>query len=92
LQKRQLAAIKQEKVEPVDMALRVFPAILYGSEHAYGNPLTGSGTETSVAKLTPADARKFHQTWFKPDNCTLIIVGDTTLEQITPKLEKLFGS
>ncbi|HXJ61819.1 MAG TPA: pitrilysin family protein [Verrucomicrobiae bacterium] len=92
LQKRQLAAIKQEKVEPVDMALRVFPAILYGSEHAYGNPLTGSGTETSVAKLTPADARKFHQTWFKPDNCTLLIVGDTTLEQITPKLEKLFGS
>jgi zinc protease len=92
LQKRQLAAIKQEKVEPVDMALRVFPAILYGGEHAYGNPLTGSGTEASVAKLTPADARKFHQTWFKPNNCTLIIVGDTTLEEIMPKLEKLFGT
>jgi zinc protease len=92
LQKRQLAAIKQEKVEPVDMALRVFPAILYGGGHAYGNPFTGSGTEASVAKLTPADARKFHQTWFKPNNCTLIIVGDTTLEEIAPKLEKLFGT
>ena len=92
LQKRQLAAIKQEKVEPVDMALRVFPAILYGDKHAYSNPLTGSGTEASVAQLTPADARKFHQTWFKPNNCTLIIVGDTTLRAITPKLEKLFSA
>jgi len=35
--------------------------------------------------------RKFHQTWFKPNNATLIIVGDTKLEEITPKLERLFA-
>jgi zinc protease len=91
LQNRRLADIKQEKVEPVDMALRVLPGLLYGRDHAYGNPLTGSGTEVSVATITPAGARKFHQTWFKANNCTMIIVGDTTLEEITPKLEKLFG-
>ena len=91
LQKQRIAWIKQEKVEPADMALRVFPAILYGRGHAYGNPLTGSGTEESVAKLTRADTQKFHQTWFKPNNSTLIIVGDTTLREMTPKLEKLLG-
>ena len=92
LQKQLLARIQQEKTEPFGLALRVFPKLLYGSGHAYGNPLTGSGTEASVSKLTRADLRRFHDTWFKPNNATLIIVGDTTLQEITPKLEKLFGA
>jgi zinc protease len=91
LQKQLLASIQQEKTEPFGMALRVFPKLLYGSGHAYGNPLTGSGTEASVTKLTRAELRKFHDTWFKANNATLIIVGDTTLQEITPKLERLFG-
>jgi zinc protease len=92
LQKEQLAGIKQEKSSPMTMGLRVFPRILYGEGHAYGNPLTGSGTEESVSSLTCADLVKFHRTWFKPNNATLIIVGDTTLDEIGPKLEKLFRS
>ena len=36
------------------------------------------------------DLIKFHQTWFKPNNATLIVVGDTTMAEIKPKLEKLF--
>jgi zinc protease len=92
LQKQMLAGIQQEKSEPTSLALRVFPRILYGADHAYGNPFTGSGTEASVAKLTRADMQKFHQAWFKANNATLIIVGDTTLKEITPKLEKLFGA
>ncbi|MDZ7343530.1 MAG: insulinase family protein, partial [candidate division KSB1 bacterium] len=92
LQKQQLARIQREKVTPVQMALRVFPKLLYGKDHAYGNPLTGSGTEESVAKLSRADLIKFHQTWMKPNNATLIVVGATTLNELTPKLEKLFTS
>jgi len=91
LQKQLLAGIQQEQSEPVRMALRVFPKLLYGATHAYGNPLTGSGTEDSVAKLTTADMKKFHSTWFKPNNGTLVIVGDATLASIKPKLERLFG-
>jgi zinc protease len=91
LQKQLAATIQREKTQPFGMALRVFPKLLYGSGHAYGNPLTGSGTEESVAKITRADLKKFHDTWFKANNATLIIVGDTTLKEITPKLEKLFA-
>jgi zinc protease len=32
----------------------------------------------------------FHQTWFKPDHATLLVVGDTTVAEMKPKLEKLF--
>lgn len=90
LQKQTLAGIQREKAEPTTMALRVFPGLLYGKEHAYGNPFTGSGTEASVAKLTTGDLRKFYETWVKPNNATLIAVGDTTLAELAPKLEKLF--
>jgi zinc protease len=88
-QKQQISAIQREKVSPQTMGLRVFPGLLYGAQHAYGNPLTGSGTEASVAKLTREDLVKFHETWFKPNHATLIVVGDTTLSELTPKLEKL---
>jgi len=92
LQKKQtLAGIKREENAPVAAALRLMPGLLYGTDHAYGNPLTGSGTIASVSKLTREDLVRFHDAWFKPNNGTLIIVGDTTLAEVTPKLEKLFS-
>ncbi len=91
LQKLQIARIQREKVTPFSMALRILPKLLYGQDHAYGNPLTGSGTEASTAKLARPELMKFHQTWFKPNNATLIVVGAITLAEITPKLEKLFS-
>jgi zinc protease len=90
-QKQTLAGIKREENAPVAAALRLMPGLLYGADHAYGNPLTGSGTAASVSKMTRDDLVKFHDSWFKPNNATLIIVGDTTLGEVTPKLEKLFS-
>ena len=92
LKKDQLAAIAREKANPNSMALRVIPAIVYGKEHAYAKPLTGSGTEAAVAKMTREDLVKYHQAWFKPNNATLLVVGDTTMAEIKPLLEKAFGA
>ena len=90
-QKLQLDAIQQEEKTPILMALRVLPGLLYGPGHAYGTPFTGSGTAASVQKITRDDVIKFHQVWFRPNNVTLVAVGDTTLAELTPKLEKLFA-
>ncbi|HEV8660357.1 MAG TPA: pitrilysin family protein [Thermoanaerobaculia bacterium] len=92
LQKLQIATIQREKTSPFSMALRVMPRFIYGAGHAYGNPFTGTGTEQSVAKIVRDDLVKFHQTWFKPNNATMVVVGDTTLAEIQPKLETLFAS
>jgi zinc protease len=91
LRRLQLAQIEQERNTPMSMALRVFPRLLYGDAHAYALPLTGSGTESSVETMTRADLVAFHETWFKPNNATMIVVGDTTLAEIRPKLEALFA-
>ncbi|MFO1497131.1 MAG: hypothetical protein U1G07_01820 [Verrucomicrobiota bacterium] len=41
-----------------------------------------------MSKLTREE--RFYRTWFKPNNGTLIIVGDTgRMEEIKPAIEKL---
>jgi zinc protease len=92
LKKQRLAQIQQEKADPVGLALRVFPILLYGADHAYANPWTGSGTEESTARIKRDDLVRFHQTWFKPNHATLVVVGATTMAEIKPKLERLFAS
>ena len=88
---QQLAAIAEEAKQPVGMALRTLPPILYGSVHPYGVPFTGSGDPAAVAKLTSADLAAFHDSWLRPDDATIFVVGDTTLGQVMPLLEKSFG-
>ena len=86
-----LARIKQEKVEPFSMGLRVLPPLLYGSGHAYGQPLTGSGTESSVSAMTRQDLVNFHEAWFKPNHTTIVAVGDITMPELKAKLERAFA-
>jgi zinc protease len=92
LQKQTIAGIQREKAQPIQMGLRVLPGFLYGKGHAYSNPLTGSGTEESVSGMTRNDMLKFYKTWIKPNNATIIIVGDITMGELKPRLEKLFSS
>ena len=86
-----LANISQEKNQPVSMALRALPALLYGEGHPYAKPLTGSGTESSVNAVTQQSITRWHDQWFRPNNARLIVVGDTTEADITPRIEKLFA-
>jgi zinc protease len=92
LKQDRIATIRREKVQPQTMALRVVPQLLYGKGHPYALPFTGSGTEASVKKLSREDLARWHNTWFKPNNATLLIVGDITLAEIKPRLEKLFAA
>jgi len=86
-----LAAIESEKANPTRMALRTLPPLLYGKDHAYGIPLTGTGTTDSVKLIQQQDLINFHKTWLRPDNATLIVVGDSSLEQIKDLAQAQFG-
>jgi zinc protease len=87
-----LAAIGREGADPFSTGLRVLPGLLYGKGHAYANPLTGSGTTASVESIGRDDVERWWSTWFRPNNATLVVVGDTSAGEIVPKLEKLFGA
>ena len=92
LQRRHLASIQQEKASPFQMGLRVLPPLLFGPGHAYGQPYTGTGTEASVSGMKPADLARFHETWYKPNNATLVVVGDTTLAEIQLAIAHAFAN
>ena len=88
---QRIAGIAQEKSRPQTAALRVLPPLLYGDTHPYGIPFTGSGTEAAIASLTRADLQGYQSRWLRPEAATVIVVGDTTLGQIVPLLDKHFG-
>lgn len=92
LKQLQLAAIRQEKAQPVGLARRLLPELLYGKDHAYSRPGSGNGSEASVSSIQLADLKQFYGQWLRPDNSTLLIVGDTRMEQIKPLLEQQLGS
>ena len=87
-----LARIAQEKSQPTALGLRILPPLLFGKDNAYGIPFTGSGTEASIQSLTADDMRGFMRNWIRPDNATLLVAGDTTLDAIMPKLNAAFGN
>ena len=90
LRQTTLARIQQEKAQPIGLALRVLPGPSRPG-HAYGQPLTGSGTEASVKAMTRDDLVRFHQAWFKPNAATLVVVGDITMAELRPHLDRAFA-
>jgi len=91
LQNQQLARIRREKSNPNQTASRVFPKLVYGPGHAYGAPLTGSGTEEAVSGLSRADLATFHERWIRPNNATVIVVGDIVMDDLRVQLERAFS-
>jgi zinc protease len=88
----QLTSIKEEGTQTFSMALRVAPKFLFGAGHAYSNPLTGSGYVETVSTITRDDVVKFYTSWIKPNNATLVVVGDIEMKALTDALEKRFGA
>ena len=86
-----LAGIAQEKTQPTGMALRTLPPLLYGAHHAYGIPFSGSGTEAGIMALDADDLAAFQRDWLRPDNVRILVAGDTTMAQIVPELNAVFG-
>jgi zinc protease len=85
-QQLEIADIERAKTSPAAMANRVFQPLLFGKGHPYGQELT----EVDVANLTREAVIEFHRSWYLPNNATLLIVGNTTLEEIRPQLERAF--
>lgn len=88
---QQQTRIKAENNQPQGIAIRTLPPLIYGKGHPYGGPQTGSGYPDTVAKITKADVTAFHQGWVHPAKAEIFVVGDTSLKEIKPLLEKQFG-
>ncbi len=83
LQAQTIQGIRQQQRDPNAIAQRVMSRMMWGADHPYGR----IATPEDIAAIKREDLAAFHKRWFGPNHATLIVVGDTTLEAITPKLE-----
>src|ERR687898_556867 len=49
--------------------------------HPYKHPVIGSMADLEAATID--DVREFHQTYYVPANCTMVIAGDFEMDQVT---------
>ena len=91
LRRQQLASIASELTNPGAIASRTLPGLLYGTDHPYGRPFSGSGTAEVVGALTREELIAFHQAWIRPDNATIFVVSDLPLNRVTAALQRALG-
>src|SRR5690349_11231373 len=60
------------------------------SAHPYKRPTIGSIEDLDAATIT--DVVKFHNTYYRPDNATLIVVGDFDPKQLDAWVDKYFAA
>jgi zinc protease len=58
-------------------------------EHPYKRPTIGSIEDLDAASLK--DVQEFHSTYYRPDNATLVVVGDFDQAQLDGWVDKYFG-
>src|SRR5581483_2555504 len=49
------------------------------------------GTRPSFDKTTGAMLKKFHDTWYRPNNAILVVCGNVDPEKVLAKAKELFG-
>ena len=74
-----LEGIKRSKANPGAVASRKFNRLLYGPNHVFGYP--SSGTEESVASITIDDLKEYYAKNISPTEAYIAVAGDVSQAQ-----------
>jgi len=88
---QRLAALSASLASPQGLALRSLNPLLFGAAHPYAQPGDGLGDAAALKALTPESLRAVHGKWLRPDLARITVVGDVTMAELLPLLEKSFG-
>jgi len=81
-----LTGIKNEAKSVSAIAGRVRKAIGYGKNHPYGE----FTSEKSLKNINLIDVENYYNTYYKPNNAYLVVVGDITLKEVKKLVKKNF--
>lgn len=90
LRKERLTRLLQARDDPAAIIEMAFPRIVFGPQHRFGAPAGGGVAE--VKAMTMDDLRTFHRTYYRPENSTVVVVGDVTSASVMPLVERAFGT
>ncbi|MBS1572026.1 MAG: insulinase family protein [Bacteroidetes bacterium] len=83
---RMIEGLKSEEKSADAIAGRVSNALMFGKNTSRGE----FTTEESINKITLKDVQDFYNKYYAPDNAYLVIVGDVTMKEVKPLVEKAF--
>jgi predicted Zn-dependent peptidase len=89
VRKARLTSLQQLRDRGPAIADRAYATALYGEQHPYGRPL--AGTEASIASISREDLQRFYGTYYRPNNATLLVVGDVKPDDVERRAQALFG-
>jgi zinc protease len=84
-----LGRLVQVRDDANSLAQLAVAATLYGAAHPYGQSPYGS--PSTIRAITRADLVDFYRAHVRPEESTLVAVGDITLAELVPELEKAFA-
>ena len=87
--RKTLTHIQQIQDSPEDIADIAFDRIIFGKDNPYAYPSIGYNEE--VSNISQKDVKSFYENNFLPGNSTLIIVGDSTRNELEEKLNKFLS-
>jgi zinc protease len=86
-----LAATQQRQLQvAATIPNRIFLTQLFGAEHPLAR--TAIASEATMAPITRDDLQRFHQTFFRPNNTTIVVVGDVREADVVSAVTKSFGA
>ena len=90
----QREVVKEERRQrydnvPYGTAFERLLNLAYDPDYSYHWPTIGSMEDLQAASLD--DIREFFATWYRPDNCTLTLVGDFIPSEAKQLVEQYFG-
>jgi predicted Zn-dependent peptidase len=88
IKKRTLSALETEENDPDAMGRNVSAAVNFGPAHPYGEV----PNKKTVSNVTLKSCDFYYHTYFRPNVAYMAIVGDVTVDEIKPLIEKYFGS
>lgn len=87
LKTQTLSGLQASKDNPNSISTNVRRVLVYGKNHPYGEVTT----EKSIESITLEDCKSYFNTYFKPNNAYLIIVGDIDVKTAKTLSEKYFA-
>ena len=91
LKAQRQAELAEVLSSPMGLAARTLDPLLFGPKAPYGQPGDGLGNDAAIAAATPEALRAAHDRWLRPDLARITVVGDVTMAQALPLLERTFG-
>jgi len=89
LKKQSLDGLRVALQQPASVASYVIGRVVF-DDSEYGH--ASGGTPETLPAIQRADIVNFYQTYYRPDNATLVFSGNLTFEQGKKYAEKFFGS